>query len=231
MHLGTMFTAVFDLDGTLADTSGDLLAAANARFESLGYPPVLGELDKETARNTAHAGGRAMLKAGAMRLGMDDPDGFAEAGYLALIEHYRAALSVHTKLYDNALDVLRSLQETGWQLSICTNKPIDLAEPLIQQLGLASQFEAIIGVNSMPERKPHPKPLLEAVRLAGGKAERAVLIGDSATDYHTAKAAGAAILLVDFDGTRIGEQFPDAPVVYDFIGIENWLQNWREGGF
>ncbi len=219
-----MFCVVFDLDGTLADTSGDLLAAANRRFEELGHPAPLHADD----RNLAHAGGRAMLREGAVRLGLDDPERFAEAGYLALIEHYRGALSVHTKLYDNALNVLDALKDSGWLMAVCTNKPVDLAEPLLVQLGVRPYLGAVIGVNSMPERKPDPKPLLESIRLAGGVPERAVLIGDSATDYHAAKNAGVEILLVDFDDTQIGETYPDADAVRDFIALENWLQNWRD---
>ncbi len=68
-------------------------------------------------------------------------------------------------------------------------------------------MDAVIGARSLAVSKPNPEPLLETIRLAGAKVESSVLIGDSATDYNTAKNAGAGILLVDFDQSDIAQRF------------------------
>ncbi len=217
-----MFCAVFDLDGTLADTSGDLLDAANAQFEAEGLGSPLTSAD----RNTALLGGRAMLNAGAKKLGLYD-ERFAERRYLSLLEHYEANLSRKTVFYPNVIEVLGNLRADGWKTAICTNKPIHLATKLIEELGASHLFDSFIGVNSIPERKPDPKPLLLAIEQAGGTVDKSVLIGDTATDYNAAKNAQCGILLVDFDQTGIGQEFPDAPLIGEFAQVESFLSNWR----
>ncbi len=218
-----MFCAVFDLDGTLADTAGDLLAAANACFEAEGlYPPLT-----PSDRQTALLGGRAMLTLGAEKLDLDDIPSFVDANYENLLAYYRESLDTHTKLYPDVEAVLKRLKESDWKLAVCTNKPIDLATPLLKSLGVYDLMDAVIGARSLPVSKPNPEPLLETLRLAGAQPERSVLIGDSTTDYNTARNAGTAILLVDFDESNIGDEFPDAPLVKNFVALETWLQDWR----
>ena len=217
-----MFTAVFDLDGTLADTSGDLLDAANAQFEAEGLGSPLTIAD----RNTALLGGRAMLNAGAAKLGIDE-EGFAERHYLSLLVHYEANLANKTVFYPKVLEVLEALRSNGWKTSICTNKPIHLAEKLIEELNASHLFDSFIGVNSIPERKPNPKPLFLAIERAGGTPEKSILVGDTATDYNAAMNAGCGILLVDFEDTKIGQEFPDAPIIGEFAQVETYLTNWR----
>ena len=97
-----MRTVVFDLDGTLADTSGDLIAAANACFRDLGHPDML---DPATDAATALRGGRAMLTLGFGRLGIPEADlaAHVDPQYQPLLVHYGQALAVHTTLYPGAL--------------------------------------------------------------------------------------------------------------------------------
>ena len=217
-----MFCAVFDLDGTLADTSGDLLDAANAQFEAEGLGSPLTKAD----RNTALLGGRAMLNAGAKKLDIADAD-FAEKHYQALLKHYERKLAVKTVFYPHVVEVLEALRADGWKTAICTNKPIYLAESLIDQLGALHLFDSLIGVNSILERKPDPKPLMLSIEQAGGEVAKSILVGDTATDYNTAKNANCDILLVDFEDTKIGREFPEAPIVHEFKEVMNFLTQWR----
>ena len=205
-------SVIFDLDGTLADTSGDLIAAANACFEALGHGALL---DPGRDAGTALRGGRAMLTLGFRRLGV--PEGELPARvdpqYPLLLEHYAGALDRHTRFYPGALDAVAALRRAGIAVAICTNKPEGLAESLLRKLGARDLFGALIGADTLPVRKPDPAPFFAAIEGAGGARDRAMMIGDTVTDHSTARAAGAASVLVTFgpDGTEaIAALEPDA---------------------
>jgi phosphoglycolate phosphatase len=204
-----MRVAVFDLDGTLADTSADLIAAANATFAEagLGRP-----LDAWGDRTVAFAGGRAMLRAGFERAGGAWDEGDVAGLYPRLIELYGAALAVETRLYDGAEAALARLAAAGWALGICTNKPERLALRLLERLGIARRFAAVVGADTLPVRKPDPRHLLETIARAGGVPGLAVHVGDTATDREVARAAGVACVLVGFgpDGAAVQRLAPDA---------------------
>jgi phosphoglycolate phosphatase len=186
-----MRCVVFDLDGTLADTSADLLAAANA---CLPGGAVLGPGDALTAFH----GGRAMLRLGYTRLGRDWTEADVDAAYPLLLEAYRGAIAVHTQLYPGAMEAVEVLKRQGFAVSICTNKPEALAETLLRALGVREVFDAMIGADTLPVRKPDPAPYRAAVELAGGLVARSMLVGDTETDAKTGVAAGVPVALVTF---------------------------------
>ena len=203
-----MRTVVFDLDGTLADTSQDLLAAANACFIGLGLGSPLDQADSLTA----FQGGRAMLRLGATRLGLAwDEDRVAQE-YPVLLAAYAVGIDTHTRLYPGAVAALTTLRSQGYALAICTNKPQDLAEILTTRLGIRGMFEALVGADTLPQRKPEPAPYLAAVQLAGGSLARSFLLGDTETDVLTARAAGVPVALVAFgpEGPGVVRLRPDA---------------------
>lgn len=205
LPLAVRRTAVFDLDGTLADTSADLIAAANAVLAAAGAPR---RLDPQRDRRIAFAGGRAMLRAG---LGDADAEG-VERLFPRLLEAYGSALRVETELYDGVEAALDALSARGWTLAVCTNKPVGLAEALLTALGLAPRFAATLGADSLPVRKPDPRHLTETIRRAGGVSGRAVLVGDTATDRAAARAAGIPCVLVGFgpEGAAVTDLGPEA---------------------
>ena len=210
-----MRTAVFDLDGTLADTAGDLIAAANATLAAAGHGTPL---DPERDRATAFAGGRAMLRAGLARAGADEAE--AEALYPRLLDRYADALAVETRLYDGAEAALDRLVADGWQLAVCTNKPERLARLLLEALGVAGRFAALLGADSLPWKKPDPRHLVETITRAGGEASRAALIGDTVSDREAARAAGIPCVLVGFgpEGGAVAALRPEA-IVADFAEL------------
>lgn len=188
-----MTAVIFDLDGTLADTSGDLLAAANHCFRDMGFGDVLGAADAGVALR----GGRAMLRAGLTRMDQMD-EAIIDRYYSTLLEAYGAAISVHTRMYDGAMDAVEVLKSQGYGVGICTNKPEGLADQLLRDLGVRDDFGSLVGADTLPVRKPDPAPLFEAARLLGGDPKACILIGDSDTDRNTAKAAGVPSVLVTF---------------------------------
>ncbi len=202
-----MKTVVFDLDGTLADTSGDLLAAANSCFRELGHGDLLTTADALTAFH----GGRAMLRLGFSRLGAVD-EAMVERQYPCLLTHYAQAIAVHTTLYPGVVTAIERLKSAGYIVTICTNKPAALAENLTRQLGIRDLFGALIGADTLPTRKPDPAPYIAAVEQAGGDPARSLLIGDTITDRDTARAVGVPIVLVRFgpEGAGVARLAPDA---------------------
>ncbi len=213
-----MRCVVFDLDGTLADTSADLLAAANA---CLPGGAVLGPADALTA----FQGGRAMLRLGFTRLGRDWSEADIDAAYPRLLEAYRGAIAVHTRLYPGAMEAVEVLKRQGFAVSICTNKPEDLAEILLRDLGVRDAFGALIGADTLPVRKPDAAPYRAAVERAGGVVSRSMLVGDTETDAKTGVAAGVPVALVTFGPEGAGvsrfqpaallERYEDLPGLAD----------------
>ena len=130
-----MKTVVFDLDGTLADTSGDLIAAANASFERLGHGALL---DPVADAGTAFRGGRAMLRLGLERAGALD-EATVDAAYPDLLDWYGENIDVFTTMYPGSVDAVDALRSAGYKVSVCTNKPEGLAETLLQRLGASSE--------------------------------------------------------------------------------------------
>jgi len=202
-------TVIFDLDGTIADTSGDLIAAANAAFATLGYAPQL-EMGRDDA--TAFAGGRAMLKLSCERLDLPDTATVIEDGYPILLRAYGDAIDTHTTLYPGVIDAVERLHRANMAVGICTNKPEALAVTLTQRLGIAELFTSLIGADTLPTRKPDPAPYLKAVEQAGGSVSHSTLIGDTITDRKTAKAAGVPSVLVTFgpSGEAVADLAPEA---------------------
>ena len=190
-----MRTVIFDLDGTLADTSGDLLAAANFCFRGLGHGDVL---TTATDAGTALRGARAMLTLGFDRLGVAFDATDIDAQYPVLLEAYGNDIATHTKLYPGAREAVSRLRDAGYKVGICTNKPEGLAEQLMAALDFRDVFHSLVGADTLPVRKPDPTPFVEAVTRAGGDPTRAVLVGDTQTDRDTSANAGAPSILVTF---------------------------------
>lgn len=216
---------VFDLDGTLADTASDLIAAANATLADRG----LGGLDPLADREIAFRGGRAMLNAGYARAGTQAviPPEALDHDFDRLLVHYGRAIAVHTVLYPGTTEALIRLAEQGYKLAVCTNKPEALAETLLQELGIRHYFASLIGADTLPVRKPDPRPYRAAVEQAGGTVAQSCLIGDTETDLRTAAAAGVRVALVSFgpEGPGLARLRPDAMLDH-FDDLPDLVGGW-----
>ena len=204
-----MRCAIFDLDGTLVDSSADLIAAANAALTQAGASAALSpELDA----STAFRGGRAMLRLGFARSGKPWSETEVDGAYPVLLDAYAARIDAETEFYPGARAAIEALKAAGWATGICTNKPERLAVLLMQRLGAEELFDSLVGADTLPVRKPDPAPLVEAVTRARGRLVHTVLVGDTLTDRETARAAGVASVMVTFgpDGHGVAELKPEA---------------------
>lgn len=219
-------TVVFDLDGTLADTAADLIAAANACFESRGLGRLL---DPAADADIAFHGGRAMLRAGYARAPADTllPPDAEEVDFPRLLSFYDDCLADSTRLYDGVEPALHALAAEGFRLAICTNKPLALAEKLLSALNVREHFGGMIGADSLPVRKPDPRPYRAAVAQAGGDVSRSFLLGDTETDVKTARAAGVRVSLIGFgpEGAGISRLSPDH-VLERFADLPRLAREW-----
>lgn len=213
-----MKTVIFDLDGTLADTSGDLIAAANTCFCQLGHG---NQLDPVADMAIAFAGGRAMLQLGFQRLGQGDKDA-VERAFPQFLQYYGENIDVYTRLYPGAKAGVERLISAGYGVGICTNKPEGLAHELMTRLGIRDLFASFIGADTLPTKKPDPAPFFAAVEQAGGDVKQSLLVGDTITDRNTARAAGVACLMVTFgpDGHGVLRHDPEG-LLHNFDDIEH----------
>ena len=189
-------TVVFDLDGTLADTAGDLIGAANAVLARRG----LDGLDPVADAPIAFEGGRAMLRAGYARAsaGMLIPPQAEEQDFPLLLSAYDAAIAVHTRLYPGVEAALQRLLADGHILTVCTNKPEGLADKLLRALGIREAFSGLVGADTLPVRKPDPSPYREAVARAIENLEQA---GPS-TALGAGESASEELILADLADAR-----------------------------
>lgn len=188
----------FDLDGTLVDSSGDLAAGVNHVLAGLDRPPLTTD---QVVRNIG-GGGRRMLRLSLRDAGIDD-EGALPRHYEEMIAYYADHIADATRPYPGAIEALDALRRRGIRLAVVTNKVERLAVRLLESLGLADRFAAVIGGDSVSEGKPSPVPLHEMVRRLGGGT--AAFVGDSAFDIDAAKAAGLSSVAVGFG-------FSDRPV-------------------
>ena len=208
--MSAAITLVFDLDGTLADTAPDLMAALNFVLEREGVAP----LPVAAARRLLGAGGRALIQRGFAEAGRKIDAATLERLFVDFLAHYNAHIADGTTLFPGVVASLDRCAAAGWRLAVCTNKMEHSTKLLLGKLGVLDRFAFVCGQDTFGVGKPDPKPFVETVRAAGGALDRAVMVGDSKTDVAIARAAGAPVVCVDFGYTDVpvAELSPDRVV-------------------
>ncbi len=192
---------IFDLDGTLVDSAGDLTTAVNLTRAEFG----LGPISVETVAGYVGDGVR-LLMARALR---ELPGVDLDRAVAAQKAHYLAHLCEKTRPYPGVEAGLARLQTQGHALAVATNKPVELTETLLTALGLRPRFDAVLGGGSVPDLKPHPA-MLEAImaRLGFGRSDT-WMVGDNWTDLESARRAGVRAALMRYGMGDPGLESPD----------------------
>ncbi|MBL8771829.1 MAG: phosphoglycolate phosphatase [Phenylobacterium sp.] len=203
-------TIAFDLDGTLVDTAPDLIGTLNHILREDGLPA----LPLAQARAYIGHGARHLLKLGFEAAGQSVHPTRLQQLFERFIPHYRSRIAQESRPFPGCEAALDALAAAGATLCVCTNKPSDLSEALLDALGLTARFAAVVGPDRAPAPKPDAAHLRAAVDAAGGDIGRTILVGDSGTDAGAARAAGAGLVLVDFGYTEIpvADLSPDAVI-------------------
>ena len=181
---------VFDLDGTLIDSRRDLADAANALILERGGEPQ--PVDAISAM--VGEGAPLLVKRALTAAGLDPADPTALPRFLEL---YDERLLDHTHLYEGTRPVLEEISRTA-TLAVLTNKPQRPSERILDGLRIAGLFDYVIGGDTPLPRKPDPGGLRHLMTAAGAGAADTIMVGDSAIDLRTARAAGTRIVLVRY---------------------------------
>lgn len=208
---------VFDLDGTLIDTAPDLVDTLNTILAPEGVPPVA----YSDARKIVGAGARIMIKRAFAMHDMICDDTNVERLFNGYLDHYAEHLADRSQPFPGVIETLDGLTAQGFRFAVCTNKLEGLARLLLDQLNLTQRFDFICGQDTFGVPKPDPTPLLRTISASDATRERTVMIGDSATDVRTARAAKVGVVAVDFGysdvpaselgADRVVSRFADLP--------------------
>ena len=182
-HQSPYHGVFFDLDGTLADTAPDLVAATNQLLSARNLPLK----PYEQLRPCASAGARGLI-GGAFGIDTKHPD------FIALRDeffaNYEKALFVHSKLFEGMEHLLNQLESAQLPWGIVTNKSERFTNPLVDLMGLSKRSISTVSGDTTPHSKPHPEPILHAARIANLDPKKSLYVGDDIRDIIAGKAAG-----------------------------------------
>jgi phosphoglycolate phosphatase len=182
---------VFDLDGTLIDSTADLAAAVNATLAKIA--PAAPALPLDRIRSfVGHGVGMLVARALAEARLPARP----EEVLPVYLDIYRRGMLNQTTLYPGAAEALALLE--GYALAVLTNKPGDMARAILEGLGVAGRFARICGPEDVPARKPDPAGLRWLMAEAGADPEATAMVGDSPVDVRTGRAAGVLTVGVSY---------------------------------
>ena len=197
---------LFDLDGTLLDTAPDMVAALNALRVEEGLPalPFV-----QLRSHVSHGAARLI------EVGFECRSGARfEALRRRFLDQYRSSLCAGTRLFDGLDAVLHWLESQRIPWGVVTNKPGWLTTPLLAELELASRAACVSSGDTLPEKKPHPLPLLHAAALMHREPGCCAYVGDAERDIQAGRAAGMRTCVAAFGYLSEGDDpsawLPDA---------------------
>jgi phosphoglycolate phosphatase len=189
---------IFDLDGTLVDTAPDLMAAANHTLSLIDRPPI----PEPRFRHLVGHGALNLIKRGIAETGAPVTDETVKRLYGAFLDYYGANIATHSKVFPGLIPLLDRARASGIAMGVCTNKVEHLSHKLLNEIGLASYFGAVVGGDTLPVMKPDVAPYHEVTKRLGIASPLSIMLGDSETDILTAQNVGVPVIAVSFGYTE-----------------------------
>jgi phosphoglycolate phosphatase len=201
---------LLDFDGTLVDSAPDLAAALNRVLAEAGRPG----LALEDIKVMVGDGVAKLVERGLAATGPLPHEADLSAVVARFLELYGEAASLETRTSPGVVETLGSLKTAGWRLAVCTNKATRLTVQILADLNMAGLFEAVVGGDSLPVRKPDGGHLLGTLARLAEPPATAVMVGDSINDLLSARDAGLPVVLVTY-GYGAGARTQGADRVID----------------
>ncbi len=189
---------IFDLDGTLVDTAPDLMAATNHALSLIDRSPV----PEARFRHLVGHGALNLIKRAIAETGGPVSDETVKRLYDELLGYYGANIATQSKVFPGLLPLLDHAKSRGIAMGVCTNKVEHLSNKLLQEIGLASYFDAVVGGDTLRVMKPDVAPYNEVTRRLGVPSLSSLMFGDSETDIRTAQNVGVPVIAVSFGYTE-----------------------------
>lgn len=211
---------LIDLDGTLADTLGDFVAALGQVALALGCTPP----SSDWVRRAIGRGGERLLRDALQHWGRSEAE--LEPARALFQTAYAQCNGQHARGFHGVAQGLAALAPQP--LACVTNKPQALAEALLQRLGLRAAFQVVVGQRPGLRAKPHPDAFEEAARRLGVPIGRCAVLGDSRNDAEAARAAGCAAVLLFRHGYNHGEAVDAVPAqahLDDWPALRRWISD------
>jgi phosphoglycolate phosphatase len=182
---------LYDLDGTLADTRRDIINGVRYALETLNGPELTDDEIKACVGTGLHALIKQVFRLPAGRQGTED-EKLADRGAKLYREHYKQHMLDHTHLYPGARECLEYFKDR--KQAVITNKPNPFSSQILEALGVAGYFIAILaGDNGLPF-KPDPAAVHRLMEKTCAAAEEVLFVGDSPIDIQAARNAGVEIV-------------------------------------
>ena len=178
-------TLLFDLDGTLADTAPDLIAALDGMLAERGLPSP----PHERLRALVSDGARALLACG---FGLESAQQVDEALRAEYLQRYSDLEHRNSSVFAGIKPLLAAVERRHWDWGIVTSKPQYLSESLLRRLSLWPA--CLICPDQVTHTKPHPEPVQRALEILAAEPETAIYVGDHRNDLQSGRAAGVAVV-------------------------------------
>ncbi|MDX1402057.1 MAG: phosphoglycolate phosphatase [Kiloniellales bacterium] len=183
---------IFDLDGTLIESLGDLRHALNSALTVRG----LRHLNDSAVAKMVGDGIPKLVERGLAATGGDTSQSELNLAVADFMMAYKRRPVEESYLYPGVVETLETLHTAGLKMGICTNKSKEMSALVLQRLDISHYFACIIGGDSLPQRKPAPEPVLACLSALKVQKQEALFVGDSKNDVLAAKACDLPILLV-----------------------------------
>ena len=219
--MSQIYTILFDLDGTIVNTSPDLMAAHNHVMKKFGHA----EKKLSEIKSLAGRGAWVMMQRSFKEEIKDEK--IKKEMTKEFIDFYAKNIDRDSKPINGVIEFLEWAKNKKISMAVCTNKQERLAIDLLKRLDMSKYFEYIAGADTFEFNKPDPRHLTNVVEIIGGDLKKTIMVGDSEVDANSAHNAKLPFVLVKDGYTEKNEnEIKHDELISDFIGFEKIIEKY-----